>query len=163
MYEGYLKALALMDKGVLLDNPFRSIRKGKHAIWGLIAKGSEAIPYALTLLKHPESEARSAGASILGSLGESDGVVDELLRRLQIENDQEAKDSLIFTLGQLENKKAIPFLAATIQEPETDDETRWLAMESLGEIVHKRFVQRADPMAAARNWLEKNGFSERSQ
>src|SRR5262245_37184843 len=40
-----------------------------HAIWGLIAKGSAAVPYALKLLAHAEPDAREDGAEILGAVG----------------------------------------------------------------------------------------------
>ena len=87
-----------------------------HAQWGLIAKGAEAAPYALSLLQRSEPEAREDGASILGELGKDNGFVDALLESLRSETELEAKDSMIITLGSLKSRKAIPALAEIIRD-----------------------------------------------
>ena len=43
-------------------------RKRVHATWGLIAKRSEAIPYALSMLKSPIPDIREDGRGILEAL-----------------------------------------------------------------------------------------------
>jgi hypothetical protein len=139
----------------LVDIKFR---KRVHATWGLIAKGSDAIPYALTMLNSAISDIREDGAGILGAVGREEGVVEALLQSLDTETDVTARDSVILALGELRNRKAIPLLAKFIRNPETDGDTQWGAMLSLGRIVRKRFEKKPDPLAAALEWLTKHRF-----
>lgn len=125
-----------------------------HATWGLIAKGNAAVPYALGLLRRPEPEAREDGASVLSALGRDDGVVDKLLEGLNSETDVTARDSLICALGRLKSRKAIPALAAIVRDENADGDTRWTAVESLGQIVRERFLKHDDPVRAALDWLD---------
>jgi len=69
--DAYAQALARQDYAGLV-----------HAQWGLIARGSEAVPYALTLLNHDDYEARAAGASILGWVGETGTHRDDIIKAL---------------------------------------------------------------------------------
>ena len=69
------------------------------------------------------------------------------------ETDEEARDSLIQALGGLRNRAAIPALAALIEDEDADGDTRWTAVESLGRIVRRRFLDKPDPVAAARDWI----------
>ncbi len=85
-----------------------------HATWGLIAKGSAAVPYALKLLAHSEPDAREDGAAILGAVGKDAAVVTEVLARLSGETETTARDALVLTLGELRSRRAIPALAAII-------------------------------------------------
>jgi len=73
--------------------------------------------------------------------------------RLAAETDVEARDSLIQALGGLRNRAAIPALAALIEDEDADSDTRWTAVESLGRIVRRRFLDKSDPVAAARDWI----------
>ncbi len=57
---------------VIKDLVEKGNRKRVHATWGLIAKGAEAVPYALTMLKSPDSDIREDGAGILEALGNDD-------------------------------------------------------------------------------------------
>jgi hypothetical protein len=65
---------------------------------------------------------------------------------------------MIGALGDLKNRKAIPRLAELIRNSEIDSDTPWAAMQSLGQIVRKRFDKKADPMAAAQEWLMKHHY-----
>ena len=76
-----------------------------------------------------------------------------LLGALAAETDVEARDSLILALGTLRNRAAIPALAALIEDEDADGDTRWTALESLGRIVRRRFLEKPGPIAAARNWI----------
>ena len=127
-----------------------------NGVWGLIAKGTAAARYALSLLQRSEPEAREDGAAILAELGGDDGVVDNLLETLRTEKDTTARDSLIAALGQIKNRRAVPVLAAIIRGESADGDTRWTAVESLGLIVRKRFLKQADPVKAAKDWLDKH-------
>src|SRR5215831_15287615 len=58
-----------------------------HGMWGLIAKGGAAVPYALKLLDHAEPDAREDGAAILGAVGKDESVIAGILKRLKAETD----------------------------------------------------------------------------
>ena len=124
-----------------------------HGCWGLIAKGKEAISYALAMTASAKPDAREDGAAILAKIGKGESVVQSLLGALSVEIDVEARDSLIQALGGLRNRDAIPALAALIDDEDIDGDTRWTAVESLGWIVRRRFLDRPDPVAAARDWI----------
>ena len=125
-------------------------------MWGLIAKGVEAIAYALTLLGRPEAEAREDAAAILETVGQDTVVVDELLKSLNSETDITAKDSLVIAVGRLKSRKAIPSLAKIIRDQVEDRDTRWNAVESLGLIVRRRFLDQKEPIQSAIDWLAKH-------
>jgi hypothetical protein len=127
-----------------------------HATWGLIAKGSAAVPYALKLLDHAEADAREDGAAILGAVGKDDSVVQEILRRLSAETDLVARASLIAALGDMRTRRAIPALAGIIRDEATDGDERWTAVESLGKIVRRRFLKQSSPIEVALDWLKKH-------
>ena len=133
-------------------------RKRVHATWGLIAQGRDAIPYALRLLDSKVPEAREDGATVLGEVGRDEEVVQFLTETLGREQTLEGKDSIILALGALKNEKAIPALAVLIRDENTDSDTQWTAIESLGKIVRKRFLKREVPLEAAREWLDGHGF-----
>jgi hypothetical protein len=127
-----------------------------HATWGLIAKGSAAVPYALKLLDHAEADAREDGAMILGAVGKEESVVTEILGRLSAEADLVARGSLIEALGGLRSHRAIPALATIIRDEAADGDERWTAVESLGQIVRRRFLKQGRPIEAAIDWLKKH-------
>src|SRR5262245_5137739 len=155
MYEQFLDTSEGRKRGVGYE-PELSFKRRVHAMWGLIAKGAEAAPFALSLLERSESEAREDGASILAELGKDNGVVDALLQSLRSETDLEPRDSMIITLGRLKSRKAIPALAEIIRDAAQDQDTRWTAVESLGSIVRRRFIEKEDPIAAVLDWLAKH-------
>jgi hypothetical protein len=45
---------------------------------------------------------------------------------------------------------------ALIRNDNTDNDTRWTAVESLGRIVRRRFHKQAQPVQAALEWLAKH-------
>jgi len=124
-----------------------------HGTWGLIARGAESVPYALAMLASKESDAREDGAAVLAEVGKDSGVVEHLLSALASEVDSEARDSIIQAVGRMKSPAAIPALAALIQDESTDGDTRWMAVESLGRIVRKRFLAQPQPVSAALEWL----------
>jgi len=126
-----------------------------HGCWGLIAKGEEAIPHALAMLASAKHDAREDGAAILAEIGAGEDVVQSLLLALAVETDVEACDNLIQSLGRLRNRTAIPALAALIEDQDAD--TRWTAVESLGRIVRRHFLDKPDPVGAARDWIAAAG------
>lgn len=133
-----------------------AFRRRAHAAWGLIARGPEAVPYALDLLRRTEPEAREDGATILSGIGTDERAVDHVLARLGSEQDAAAKDALILAVGRLGSRKAIPVLASIIRDAMADGDTRWTAVESLGMIVRKRFLQQERPLQAAIAWLDRH-------
>ena len=161
MYEQFLDSLEGRRTGVGYEVELQFSRR-VHAVWGLIAKGAEAAPYALSLLQRSEPEAREDGASLLAELGKNNGVVDALLESLRSETELEARDSMIITLGSLKSRKAIPALAEIIRDAAQDHDTRWTAVESLGAIVRRRFTDKEDPIQGALDWLAKHPESTTS-
>lgn len=155
MYEQYLATLE-GKRGPGYEIELASSR-GVHAQWGLIAKGAAATSYALSLLERSIPEAREDGAGILAELGRDEAVVDKLIERLASESETTARDSIVLALGQLGNKKAVPSLAAIIRDVAIDVDTKWTAIESLGLIVHKRFLKQDNPVKAAIAWLDTHG------
>jgi HEAT repeats len=125
---------------------------------GLISCGAEAIPYAVELLANRDPEIREDGAAVLGALGEDERVVDALLRALEREDEDQPRDVIIIGLGRLRNTKAIPFLATTIRDSQTDSDTRFTAIQSLGQIARRRFDRQPEPDAAALDWLSVHGY-----
>lgn len=82
--------------------------------------------------------------------------MDELLRSLNSETDITAKDSLIIAVGRLKSRKAIQLLAKIIRDQVEDRDTRWTAVESLGLIVRRRFLDQKKPIQSAIDWLAKH-------
>jgi HEAT repeat protein len=152
MYEQYLGTLeGKKGPGHEIELAFS---RRVHGQWGLIGKGAAAVPYALSLLKRSQAEAREDGAAILAEVGKDETVVDRLIESLKSETDTTVKDSTVLALGRLKSKKAIPILAAVIRDQAADGDTKWTAVESLGLIVRTRFLKQEDPIQAAMAWLE---------
>ena len=124
-----------------------------HACWGLIAKGSDSVPFALEMLASGNSDAREDGAAILAEVGRNDEVVARLIEAVEREPDTQARDSIVQALGALRNRLALPALVALVEDEATDGDTRWTAVESLGKVVRRRFLAQPDPVAAARDWI----------
>jgi hypothetical protein len=137
-----------------------AFRRRVHAVWGLIANGTGAIPIALDMLHSSSADAREDGAAILAEIGTDPAVLGHLLKALAEETDTTARDSIVQALGTLKNRKAIPALAALIRDNNTDADTRRTAVESLGRIVRRRFLRQDDPIQAALAWLE--GYEKRN-
>ena len=129
-------------------------RRRVHANWGLIAKGAAAIPHAVAMLNSKNADAREDGASILAEIGKGPEVLQHVLDALGSETELVARDALVQALGAFKDRAAIPMLAAMIRSSDTDGDTRRTAVESLGRIVRQRFVDRAEPVQAALEWLE---------
>jgi hypothetical protein len=129
-----------------------------YASWGFIAKGTEALPYVLKLLKRPEPESRETAAEVLAELGQQEGVVEHLIAALAVEGDAVVRSCMIGALGDLRREKAIPALARLVRDQDMDEQARWDAAESLGKIVGRRFTKQDDPFKAAQDWLGKHGY-----
>ena len=62
----------------------------------------------------------------------------------------------LIQLGPFRSRVAIPVLADLIRNETTDKDTQWTAVESLGRIVRRRFLNQAQPVQAALEWLDKH-------
>jgi hypothetical protein len=62
------------------------------------------------------------------------------------------------TVGQMKNKKSIPTLAILVRGTTLNGDSRWGAVEALGKLARKRFDKQPDAIAAATDWLDKNGY-----
>ena len=125
-----------------------------HGEWGLLAKGQDALPFLLTLIRHPNPDAREDSSFLLGKLKLSDDISGQLLRCLQNEKDLVVLSAIMESLGKLRYRPAIPALASFILDKNTDIDTRWNAIDSLGRIVGEEFsepgkVQKAEAWLSA--------------
>lgn len=150
-YELSLESCRLADQGVGRE----SFSKRVEAAWGLIARGAEAVPFALKMLESGDPDLREDGASVLAQVGRDERVIAELLQALATERDNQVRDGLVLALGALRNKNAVPALAAIVEDAQADGDTRWTAVESLGKIVRKRFLKQPEALAAALDWIAK--------
>ena len=129
-------------------------QKRVTAQWGLIARGRDSIPYLQRMLASRNPDTREDGAGIFAALGRSDpSIVDSLLAALAEETDDQPRDSIVLALGSLRSRKAVPALAAIVQDESADGDTRFGAAESLGRIVERRFDKQPDPIVAALAWI----------
>jgi HEAT repeat protein len=125
---------------------------------GLIRCGNESVPFAVEMLHSRDPDIREDGAGVLAALGKVDGVIDALVGALEAEAEDQPRDAMIEALGRLKNRRAIPYLAQVIRNPDTDGDTRWTAVEALGRIVRHRFDRQPDALEAAGGWLDSHGF-----
>lgn len=133
--------------------------KRVEGVWGLTAKGDEAVPLLVELLKHPDAEARADAAGALGWLRDSSPHIEEaLVAVLRSSVSDEERDSALVALGSLRSKAALPLVAGLIRAEETDGDTKHLAVGTLGQIVRRRFDRQHDPEAAARAYLDSAGL-----
>lgn len=130
----------------------RAFKARVYATHGLIAKGEEALPYALTLLASKIPEYREDAAGILEAFGKRPEVVAALIRAAEVEEDLVALSALVEALGRTEAREAIPVLARILRKGDTD--TQWDTAEALGRIAGKRFGNQPDRVAKAFAWLE---------
>jgi len=148
-------SVADMDAGRISGS--EAFDRRAKAQWGLIACGTEAVPYALRMLASPDADVREDAGGVLGAIGRQPEVVDAVLDALETENDQQTRDSLVLALGQLGDHRAVPRLAALIRSNATDEDTRFTAVQSLGRLARQHFDRRDEPVAAALEWLDKRG------
>lgn len=129
--------------------------KRVHAQWGLVARGADALPFLMTMLRSSCPESREDAAAALARLGTSDPeVVAGLLDALRDAVSHEERDSVLLCLGALRARAAVPALAEMVRDPAVDGDTRHLAAQVLGQVVRRRFDKQPDPVAAAVAWLD---------
>jgi HEAT repeats len=123
-----------------------------HGEWGLLAKGGEALPFLLALIRHPNPDAREDASYLLGELKKDAHISEQLLACLQSENDLVVKSAILESLGKLRYRPAIPAITSLILSKDTDVDTRWNAADSLGRIVGEDFSG-AGKLEKAEAWL----------
>ncbi|RYG25824.1 hypothetical protein EON82_05725 [bacterium] len=134
----------------------RAYKARVYGTYGLIAKGEEAVPYALSLLTSKVSDYREDAAGILRAFEKHPEVVSALIRATEEETDLVALSALLVTLGRLKAREAIPVVARILREGNAD--TQWDAAEALGRISGKRFGSKPDRVAKALAWLEEQNL-----
>jgi HEAT repeat protein len=131
-----------------------------EASWGLIARGAEAIPFAIRLVRSNDPDLKEMGANVFCGfqMGErAPEVLRHIIAALENETDRLVIDSLMGALGHLKLRDAIPVLAKFIRDEKEDGDTRWEAAVSLGKIVHKRFDKDGkNAIEGATAWLNQN-------
>jgi len=153
----------LKDKphAVTLEEKLMAAKAGNRmaeATWGLIARGAEAIPFAIRLVRSNDPDLKEMGANVFCGLqiGErAPEVLRHIIAALENETDRLVIDSLIGVLGHLKSRDAIPVLAKFIRDEKEDGDTRWEAAVSLGKIAHKRFDKDGqNAVESATEWLK---------
>jgi hypothetical protein len=127
-------------------------RQRVHATWGLLAKGPEALPFLLTLIRHQNPDARETGVYLLGELRSDDTIGGRLRDCLKNEDDLVVKSAVIEALGKLRYRPAIPAIASIVLNTNLDIDTRWNATDSLARIVGQDFSG-PDRLQKAERWL----------
>ena len=168
----YYANLLLKSAVVFKDHPREGPRLSNDAIsmhyhrfvmaeWGLIARGKEAVPYSVDLLRSEIPEVREAAAGVLLGVGGDEEVVSHVLESLEAEYHRPANkqtiqslDTLVLALGEMKNKKAIPALAALVRDTSLNGDSRWGAALAIGRLARKRFDKGSDPITAAMEWLD---------
>jgi hypothetical protein len=166
-YADLLIASAAIYDGPRLANEEISKLNNRYVMaeWGLIARGTDSIPFAIQMLESKTPEVREAGASVLASVGSDDEVMGRILETLEaeyhrsaVDHEFETLDTLISAVEQMKNKQAIPMLARLVRDANLNGDSRWAAVEALGTLARRRFEKQPDPIAAALEWLEKKGY-----
>lgn len=154
LYESSLARPARRD----LEQSSFLFRKRVHATWGLLAKGSSAIPYLLHLMQHTSPDAREDASHLLGELKDQAGVADVLLHHMENETDLVARSAMIDALGKLRYQPAIPALARVIVTTTGDQDLRLDAADSLSRIVGVNFSESGDAVRSASKWLREHNY-----
>lgn len=135
-----------------------------NADWGLIARGSQAIPYAIKLVRSSDRDHREAATNVFCGLRNPERlpeIVSEIVAALESEDDRLVIDCLLGALGHLRSREAIPILARFILNPSEDADSRFDAAVSLGNIMRIRFEKRGnDAVQQACSWLADHGYHE---
>lgn len=135
--------------------------------WGLIARGSAALPYAVKLVRSSDRDHREAATNVFCGLRDperSPDIVSEIVAALESEDDRLVIDCLLGALGHLRSREAMPILARFILLPTEDHDTRFEAAMSLGKIVNVRFDKKGDDaVQEACSWLLGHGYRSGSR
>ena len=142
------------------ENARLLFRKRVHGTYGLMVKGSDAIPYLLKLLQNSNPDAREDASFLLGELEKRDDIAELLVEHMKEEADVVARSAMIDALGKLRYEPAIPALAHVILSETIDDDTRSDAADSLAKIVGEGFSSPGDRIGAATKWLAERGYSK---
>ena len=134
----------------------------------LANRGPEIRDWCRGLLTHPDYDARESGAFLLGQLGKrrqlgdaEAAVVAQLgaLTQRPVEEDGkelQAVDAAIGALAAIRHPAGIPFLRAVLfaEDEWLAGDSQWNAADALGKLVGQPFMKAADPVEAARAWLQ---------
>jgi hypothetical protein len=133
-----------------------------NATWGLIARGMDAIPCAVRLVRSSDRDQREAAANVFCGLRDATRlpeIIAQITAVLEKEDDQLVIDSLLAALGNLRSREAIPILSRFVVDENQDSDTRFTAAISLGQILKRKFSKDgADAIGNACAWLAENGF-----
>jgi hypothetical protein len=134
--------------------------------WGLIARGpSEALPTVLRLLQHRIPEGRQAAAGVLGAWADRGTAIEEVMLASAERElagpaaDIETLSTLIGILGRARSEASLPLLARVLRDPNSSNgDVDWCAIEAIGEIAGRKFVEGPDAKQAAERWLQQRGL-----
>jgi hypothetical protein len=129
--------------------------KRVRASWGLIARGADALPFLIEMLRSTTPESREDAAGALAWIGTSSPeLASMLVDALRDAVRHEERDTILLALGELRAREAVPAVADVLRDPRADGDTRHAAAEALGKIVRRRFDRQPDPIQAALAWLD---------
>lgn len=138
-----------------------------EATCGLVARGDEAIPYAVKLVRSADCDEREAAASVFCGLrnpARITEIVAAVANALETESNRLVVDSLLVALGQLRSREAIPAIVPFVMNRSDEPDTQFFAAVSLGMIVKRQFhKQGANAVDGARAWLVSHGYVEPSK
>lgn len=134
----------------------------------LAKRGPEIRDWCRRLLTHLDYDARECGAFLLGQLGQrrqlgetEAAVVAELgaliLRPVEEDcKELQAVDAAIDAVAEIGHPAGIPFLGIVLFSDNEwlSGDSQWAAANALGRLVGQSFMEAADPVGAARRWLE---------
>lgn len=127
------------------------------ATWGLIARGTDSLPYVRRMLASSDPDERADGAGVLGAIAQgTPELTGSLVEMLRSESDTEVRDTLIVSLGELRARDAVSLLGAIVSDPLEDHDTRDLAAHALARVTRQGFAKTQDPVAAASRWWDEH-------
>lgn len=164
----------LDDSNVAPEDAFstssvRDYNQYVNAINELSVRGPEILDWAIARVRHVGYDAREQVAWLLGALASKNQlgekrqtVIDELtwLATRSIEDDTkeaQANSAAVIALGKTGDLRAVTALRHILTVPEWDpDDLQWEAAEILGELAGESFMDCDEPVAVARDWLQRH-------
>jgi HEAT repeat protein len=155
-YDEYQRAWRGLEDGPLAGVD-RAYDRRVAAVWGLIARAPDSLPFALEMLRNPNPEIRADATSVLERLEGNPEAIAELIRIVETEHELEPLDAAVGALERLRAREAIPALAGLLRDESRDDgDTMFGAAQALRAIVGVRF-RRGHEVEDALAWLDRAG------
>jgi HEAT repeat protein len=136
-YEEYRRAWHDLEHGPVAGVE-RAYDRRVAAVWGLIARAGDALPFALEMLRSRNPEIRADATSVLERLQRNREAIPELIRVVETETELEPLDAAVGALERLRAREALPALTHLLRDESRDGDTRFGAAHTVGKIVGAR-------------------------